>query len=234
MEVDDRDLGLSPDLVRLRARDVAPHQVLDVRNRAVEPPHEGVHRPLSDRRPRPEPPRRLVVDVLGDEPRELEERPHFAARDPHPALAERLRVPEPRGDVRDDERVLLLVVLGVREEERQESLAAELGQAPEVGTDPRRTRRHVGGGVSIPSPRRSPELDAPEGVGHEAQLLVPAAIAILEPGVPMVEKEQVFPLDVVDEGLGVQGIGPEDLSNGTGCKEGSSRRSSSSRLRRCR
>ena len=95
--------------------DVAAHEVLDVVDGAVEPPHEGVDGALAHRRPSPVGSRRLVLDVLREELHELAERPHLAAFDLDAAVAERLGVLQPRGDVVDHDGVLLAVVLGVGE-----------------------------------------------------------------------------------------------------------------------
>jgi hypothetical protein len=109
----------------------------------------------------------------------------------------------------DDHRVLLAVVLGVGEEERQQLVLAELADRPEERGDVAGPGGDVGAGVGVVAGGRGEEGHRPERPGGQAQAGVAGGLVGGQLGVGVVEEQQVLALDVEDQRLGVGGIGPE-------------------------
>ena len=111
----------------------------------------------------------------------------------------------------DDDGVLLAVVLCVRKHERQQALGAKLRQRPEEGGDATVPGGDVRGGGWIATAGRGVERNALERRWGEAQSPVAHTVFVVELRVGTIQKEQVFPLYVVDERLRVDGLGTERI-----------------------
>ena len=109
----------------------------------------------------------------------------------------------------DHDRVLLALVVGVGEKEREELVPAELLQRPEEGCHPFRAAPGARRGRGVAPPRRGPQLNAPEGLGREPQRRVAQHLLAVEVAVGPVQEEQVLPLHVEDQRLGVVRAGTE-------------------------
>ena len=154
----------------------------------------------------------------------------------HAAVARGLALAlQRRGDVVHDHRVLLALVLGVGEHERQQLLGRELLDRPEE-----RVRRRAGGsatsGVAFGSSRRGGAYTATSANAPGMQPEVAVLLRLLgrELDVLVVEEEQVLALHVEDQRLGVRRARRRARPSGTGRRAGTSRRWSSSPRRRCR
>ena len=181
--------------------------------------------------------------TIADDFDELVERAHDRAVERHRA-AHRVAVVarrslQLRGDVVDDHRVLLAVVLRVGEQERQQALLAEVVDGPEEAAHAERPGRDIWRGDAVAdavAPWRRPHADAGEGLGREADGAVALALLRRERGVSVVEEQQVFALHVEHERLRVDRLGAEHRQSGTVRTAGTWHRSSSSPLprhRRC-
>ena len=106
----------------------------------------------------------------------------------------------------DDHRVLLAVVLGVGEEERQQPLLAELLERPEERLDAGGSGPDWGWRRRVARARRGDDADAGERARGQAEAAVAVSLGVVEPGVGVVEEQQVLALDVEDQRLGV-GLG---------------------------
>ena len=103
------------------------------------------------------------------------------------------------GDVVHDDRVLLAIVLGVGEQERQQLVAAELGDRPEEASAPRAcaTTRRAGRWRRRARAARRRRRSG-NGADGQADELVAVALRVVEHRVGVVEEEQVLALDVED------------------------------------
>jgi hypothetical protein len=101
---------------------------------------------------------------------------------------------ERAGHVVHDHRVLLAVVLGVGEQERQQPLLAELGDGPEEGGDAAGPGPDVGRGVGVARPGRGHDADAAERAGLQAEQAVALALGLVEAGVGWSRKSRSSPL----------------------------------------
>ncbi len=117
--------------------------------------------------------------------------------------------PQPRRDLVDDDRVLLPVVLDVGEHERQQLQLAELVDGPPERLDAAGAPGDIGTAGSVVRDRRGPEARRRERLGGQAQITVGGPQVVVEPGVGLVEEQQVLALDAEDQRLGVDGPGAE-------------------------
>ena len=209
MEVDDRDLGpVEVDPVGVGPGDVGPHEVAEMRARPVEAAQEGVDGAGADGPPAP-----LVgpvdVDLDLDELDQIVERAHDLAVDVDRPVADGLGVAQLGDDVVHDHRVLLAVVLGVGEQERQQLLPAELLDGPEEGRDVALPGGDVGAGVGVVADGRGEERHGLERPRGQAEVGVAGRLVVAQVDVGVVEEQQVLALDVEDERLGVGRLGAE-------------------------
>ena len=147
VEVDDGDLGpVEVDgVARSGSGDVGPHEVLHVVDGAVQPADEGV-----DRARRRWPGRAHWSGPSGSTFSSMSSTSSRKVRTTWPSMLTPpspagTRLLEPGGHVVHDHRVLLAVVLGVGEQERQQPLAAELLDRPEERRDALVTRLATSG-----------------------------------------------------------------------------------------
>ena len=92
---------------------------------------------------------------------------------PGAVVADGLAVARQLGrDVVHDHRVLLALVLGVGEDERQQLLGAELLERPVEGVHAAAPARHVGPGVGVVAAGRGVDGHAGERLGGQAEALV--------------------------------------------------------------
>ena len=193
-----------------RVGHVTPHQVLGVLAGRVQTPHEGVDGAAADR---PADPLRLVLRTLHSLPDRLDQVLEGAAGgpcDPHPAIVQGSSVtPQPRRHVVDHDRVLLPLVVGVREEEGEQLVPAELLQRPEERGHALRAASGVGRGGRVAPTRRSAQGHARERPGRKADQRVPGPLPSVQLPVLAVQEEQILALHVEDQGLGVVGAGAE-------------------------
>ena len=209
VEVDDRHLcPVEVDAVPLGPGHVAAHEVAQVRPGAVQPAQEGVDGARADGPPGP-----LIgavgIDLELDQLDQIVEAAHDLAVDVDPTVAHRLGVAQPRRHVVDHHRVLLAVVLGIGEQERQQLVAAELLDGPEERGDVALAGGDVGAGVGVAAHRRGEAGDRAERPGRQPQPGVAGRLIVAQPRVGVVEEEQVLALDVEDERLGVGGLGAQ-------------------------
>ena len=119
---------------------------------AVQPAQEGVDGAGADGPPAPlvEP---VGVDLVLDQLDQVIEGADHLAADADGPVAHRLGLPpQAGGHVVDDHRVLLAVVLGVGEQEREQLVGAELGQGPQKNEgDAPLAGGDVGAGVVVPA-----------------------------------------------------------------------------------
>jgi hypothetical protein len=108
-----------------------------------------------------------------------------------------------------DHRVLLAVVLGVGEQERQQLVPAERLQRPEERRDAGVAARHVRHRRRCAAAGRGEEGHARERAHREAHAAVAGGLPVVEPDVGPIQPEQVLALDVEDERLRVDGLRPE-------------------------
>ena len=180
---------------------------------------------------------RVVVGDPGhDEVDEFAVGAQRLAVDPPAAVARRAGRPffSARGDVVHDHRVLLALVLGVGEHERQQLVGRELLDRPEE-----RVRRRAGGsatsGVAFGSSRRGGANTATsaKAPGIEPEIAVLLRLLGREPHVLVVEEEEVLALHVEDQRLGVGARRCRARPSGTARRARRWRTWSSSRRRRC-
>ena len=201
MQVDDRDLRVvGLDAVPLALGDVGPDDAVERPLRRQQPTHERVDGAEPGRGTRPHRPLVLVGHLGDDEVDEIAVRAQRLTLDPPAAVVGRLAVPSQRGaDVVHDHRVLLAVVLRVGERERQQVVFDELRDRPVEAVDALRAAGDVGLGVVVALARRRVHLDRLERARDEPERAVPVPLRLVEPGVVVVEEEEVFALDVEDQ-----------------------------------
>ena len=117
---------------------------------------------------------------------------------------------QPFGDRLHDDGVLLALILGIGEQERQQSLAAEVCDRPEVWAYAGDASSGGGRGVGVPGPGWSEDSNRPERRRGEAECRVSGALSVVEAGVEMIEKQQVLAFDVEYQAFGVHGRGAEN------------------------
>ena len=118
--------------------------------------------------------------------------------------------PQPGRDLVDHHRVLVALVLGVGEDVGQQLAGAELGERPPERGDaagPAGDVRAAGRVVRASAGRRSPA--EANGLGGQAEPGVVGAQVVVEPGVGVVEEQQVLALDAEHQRLRVDARSPE-------------------------
>ena len=176
-------------------------------DRGVQPAQEGVDGAGADGPPAPlvEP---VGVDLVLDQLDQVVEGADHLAVDADGPVAHRLGLPQAGGHVVDDHRVLLAVVLGVGEQEREQLVGAELGEGPEERGDVPLAGGDVGAGVGVVPRRRGEEGDRAERPRGQAEAGVAGGWSGPRPRWRG-RGTQVLALDVEDEGLGVGRLGAE-------------------------
>src|SRR5918996_3720537 len=200
VKVDDRDLLVELYAVTGSARDVTADDPPQRLHRAVQTAYERVDGPGPDHGPGPV----LLLDLARDEPGKLCEGANLLAFDAYAPLGQGRRVAQLRRHVVDHHRVVLPVVLRIRETERKELLAAELLERPEERSHPVGAAGDVRGRVRIVDPRRSEHPDARERARFEPEPAIAVAVVVAQLDVGVIEVQEVFALDGEDQGLRVQ------------------------------
>ena len=134
-----------------------------------------------------------------------------------PSLPDRCRVqPQPGGDLADDHRVLVALVLGVGEDVGEEFAGAELGEGPPERFDPAGAAGDVRFAGDVVRGGWGVEADGFERFGGQAEVGVLLPEFVVEPDVGVVEEQQVLALDGEHQRLGVDGSAAEHA----GAKDG--------------
>ena len=215
VDVDDRDLMIERHRVLVGSGHIGSHQVLDVARRTVQPAQERVD---GAHRDGPAGPRTELAVVgehtLVDHIDQLVEVTHDlavegdGARHRIAVIARRLL--QLGSDVVHDHRVLLTVVFGIGEQERQQQLLAEVVNRPEEAAHSERATGDVGSSdTDVVASRRGPHPDAGEPVRRQAERAIPLGLIGRKCPIGMVEEEQVFALHVEHECLRVDRLGAE-------------------------
>ena len=216
VEVDHRDLRASKSTrwPRRPAGLSARTRCSTWRTRAVQPADERVDRALADGPARPA----VVVGVVAGRAWPsmrstscAERGGHLRRRSPTRAVAGGLGLLELGGHVVDDHRVLLAVVLGVGEEERQQLVVAELLRASRrTDVDAERAAGDVGRARGVALPRRREHADAARRrrpAGRPRRSAPGCRRSSCDVGV--VEEQQVLALHVEDRAPWCCGLGAE-------------------------
>ena len=217
VQVDDGDLvGVEVQGVVRGVGDVGPDQVLDARRGRREAADERVRRCCADGPTGPALVDRLVRirrnQLVVDDVDQVPEAAHGDALDAQRPVAPVLALgqfAQARRDRLDDDRVLLALVLRIGEQERQQALGAELVDGPHERPHPGGPRPDVGRGVRVAPARRGQHPDAAERRGRQAECGVARRFTLAEADVGVVEEQQVLPLDVEHQRLGIGRLGTE-------------------------
>jgi len=154
---------------------------------------------------------------------------HLAAEEHRPVVAERFGLPaQPGRDLVNDDRVLVPVILGVREHVGQQLLVAELPQGPPERLDAAGAPGDVRPACGVVGDRRRPEAGRRERLGRQAEHAVVGPQVVIEADVRLVEEQQVLALHAEHERLGVD----RPRAEGTGAEDGVQQEQREAGLRR--
>jgi hypothetical protein len=193
VQVDHRHLAvLGADLAVLRKSDVAPDQAPQRPLGGPQPTDEGVDGAQSRSGARPLRAGVLVQEAIANDVDQVRVGP--SGRPTHTHRARGIRAvrgldAELRRHLVNHDRVLVAVVLGVREDVRQQLLLAELGERPPERVDAAGAARHVGASGEVAENGRGEEAHRGEGPGRQAELVVPGEEVVVEVDVLLVEEQ---------------------------------------------
>src|SRR5215469_6609558 len=105
----------------------------------------------------------------------------------------------------DHDRVLVALILGVREYVRQQLLIAELRQRPPERLDPGGAAGHVVPPGQVAWDGGCPEASRGEWLRGQAESGVVGSQVVIEARVALVQEEQVLALHAEDQGFSVDG-----------------------------
>ena len=172
--------------------------------RAQEPAHERVHGAHAGCRAGPHAAFELVGDLVDDEVDEVVVRAQRLTFDPPGTVLALVAVALQRGtDVVHDHRVLLAIVFGVGEREREQVVLDELGDRPIEAVHALRAVGDVRLRVPVTLAGRCEHADRLERAGDEPEGAIAVALLLVELRVVVIEEEEVLALHVEDERVGV-------------------------------
>jgi hypothetical protein len=102
-----------------------------------------------------------------------------------------------------DHRVLLLLVVGVGEHVRHQAIGAELGQCPVERVDAGQAAGDIRGSRGVAGAGRGIDGHVRERAGREAELRIRGDRRLVQPGVRVVEEQQILALHIEDQRLRV-------------------------------